>query len=202
SEAKRAYLRSRGVERVFDSRGTAFRELRDVDVVVNCLGGEAIAAGFEVLVPGGRFVELGRIGIWSAEQARKCRPDVRYEVIALDETLASRPAEAGARLASLVARIAAGELQLPPLHFFPASEAAQAYEFMRRARHVGKIVVRAPRRRFTARPDATYLITGGTDGLGLRTARWLTERGARHVVVAARRARDVGYRTIVCDTRD
>jgi len=202
SEEKRAYLRSRGVERVYDSRSTAFRELRNVDAVVNCLGGDAIAAGFDVLAPGGRFVELGRIGIWRAETAREYRADVRYEVIALDETLARRPAEAGERLSRLVARIAARELQLPPLHIFPACELSQAYDFMRRARHIGKIVVRAPQRRFTARPDATYLITGGTDGLGLRTAKWLTERGARHVVLAARRARDVGYRTIVCDTRD
>jgi NADP-dependent 3-hydroxy acid dehydrogenase YdfG/acyl carrier protein len=36
--------------------------------------------------------------------------------------------------------------------------------------------------------DATYLITGGTGGLGLEVARWLVEQGARHLVLMARRA--------------
>jgi SAM-dependent methyltransferase/acyl carrier protein len=36
--------------------------------------------------------------------------------------------------------------------------------------------------------DATYLITGGLAGLGLVVARWLVERGARHLVLMGRRA--------------
>ncbi len=38
----------------------------------------------------------------------------------------------------------------------------------------------------TLRPDASYLVTGGFGGLGLMTARWLVERGARHVVLVGR----------------
>ena len=36
------------------------------------------------------------------------------------------------------------------------------------------------------RPDATYLITGGLGGMGLRVARWLVERGARHLLLLGR----------------
>jgi NAD(P)-dependent dehydrogenase (short-subunit alcohol dehydrogenase family)/acyl carrier protein len=36
--------------------------------------------------------------------------------------------------------------------------------------------------------DATYLITGGTGGLGLEVARWLIGQGARHLVLMARRS--------------
>lgn len=43
-----------------------------------------------------------------------------------------------------------------------------------------------PDRRGQILPDASYLITGGTGGLGLRTAEWLADRGARHIVLAAR----------------
>ncbi len=35
-------------------------------------------------------------------------------------------------------------------------------------------------------PDATYLVTGGFGGLGLIVARWLVERGARHLVLIGR----------------
>ncbi|WP_437338830.1 type I polyketide synthase [Sorangium sp. So ce394] len=37
-------------------------------------------------------------------------------------------------------------------------------------------------------PDATYLVTGGLGGLGLRLVRWMVARGARRVVLAGRRA--------------
>jgi acyl transferase domain-containing protein/acyl carrier protein len=36
------------------------------------------------------------------------------------------------------------------------------------------------------RADATYLITGGLGGLGLATAKWMTQRGARHLVLMGR----------------
>ena len=37
-----------------------------------------------------------------------------------------------------------------------------------------------------ARPDATYLITGGTGGLGRSITRWLSSQGARNIVLASR----------------
>lgn len=36
------------------------------------------------------------------------------------------------------------------------------------------------------REDATYIVTGGTGGLGLQVARWLGERGAKHIVLFSR----------------
>jgi short-subunit dehydrogenase/acyl carrier protein len=50
---------------------------------------------------------------------------------------------------------------------------------------------RRPRRRNTggeyrARADATHLVTGGLGGMGLAMARWLVERGARHLLLLGR----------------
>jgi len=212
SPAKRDFLRER-VERVFDSRSVQFREGvlsatggRGADVVLNCLAGELIAAGFDALAAGGRFLEIGRIGAWSAERARAYRPDVQYEVIGLDRVISSDPAGSGLLLERLLARIAAGELRTPPIHSFFPWEESTAFAMMRQARHTGKIVLQAPPRRFVARPDATYLITGGTSGLGLRTAHWLVERGARHLILAGTRgsATDIpeGAEVRALDTRD
>ncbi len=47
--------------------------------------------------------------------------------------------------------------------------------------------VRHPRRRLKIRSQASYLITGGFGGLGLRTAQWLVERGAKEIYLAGRR---------------
>ena len=59
------------------------------------------------------------------------------------------------------------------------------------ARHVARLV-RTPEPRMPATPialreGAAYLITGGLGGAGLEVARWLVDRGARHLVIAGRR---------------
>jgi surfactin synthase thioesterase subunit/NAD(P)-dependent dehydrogenase (short-subunit alcohol dehydrogenase family)/acyl carrier protein len=74
---------------------------------------------------------------------------------------------------------------------------------MAQAWHIGKVVVRvrsaerAVRSEEGARPqvagirsDASYLITGGLGALGLKTAKWLAEQGAKHLILAGRRAPD------------
>ena len=50
---------------------------------------------------------------------------------------------------------------------------------------VAGLPVREPLR---CRPDAAYLITGGLGALGLLTAGWLADRGARRVILAGRTA--------------
>lgn len=66
---------------------------------------------------------------------------------------------------------------------------------MAQAKHIGKVVVTQDAVQgagLPARPDRSYLITGGLTGLGLVTARWLVERGARHLVLVGRRAPSEG----------
>ncbi len=60
------------------------------------------------------------------------------------------------------------------------------------ARRVARLVRGAPPPALAAEGDlfaaeATYLITGGLAGLGLLVARWMVERGARHLVLMGRR---------------
>src|SRR5947199_326954 len=65
---------------------------------------------------------------------------------------------------------------------------------MAQAKHTGKIVITPNDPARTAfsqgpaslRSDATYLITGGLGGLGLLLARWMVDRGARHLVLLGR----------------
>ncbi|WP_394839240.1 type I polyketide synthase [Pendulispora rubella] len=61
--------------------------------------------------------------------------------------------------------------------------------FRRGRRHVARLVqMPAPSAGSPApiRADGSYLVTGGLGGLGLHLARWLVERGARHVVLTSR----------------
>ncbi len=45
-----------------------------------------------------------------------------------------------------------------------------------------------PEKQFLVDPTTSYLITGGLGGLGLKTAEWLVEQGAKHLVLAGRKA--------------
>jgi NAD(P)-dependent dehydrogenase (short-subunit alcohol dehydrogenase family)/aryl carrier-like protein len=68
---------------------------------------------------------------------------------------------------------------------------------MAQAKHVGKVIVSLQEREVTVAPpsdrtvrfrvDATYLITGGLGGFGLKAAEWLAVHGARHLVLMGRR---------------
>ena len=199
SARKQGYLRSRGVEHVFDSRSTAFgREILDatggagVDVVLNSLTGEGfIDASLACLAEGGRFVELARRDILSEEEMAALRPDVAYSILDLYTLKQHDPARPGAALRQVLARIATGELD-PLMHTrWPLAETSAAMGFMRAARHIGKIVLTTPPLGAgRLRQDRTYLVTGGLGGIGCALAEWLAEHGAGTVVLNGRRAPD------------
>src|SRR5262249_13908307 len=134
SAGKQAYLRSLGVAHVFDSRSTDYAAgIRratggaGVDVVLNSLTGEGfIKATLSGLAPGGRFVEIGKRGIWPAERIRAERPDVAYHVLALDEEQVCQPARVGATLRGIAARLQRGELRPLRHRVYPLREAEAA----------------------------------------------------------------------------
>ena len=199
SAPKQAYLRSLGVEQIFDSRTTAFgKEILEVtdgagvDVVLNSLTGEGfIDASLSCLKHGGRFVELARRDILSEDEMAAARPDVAYAILELDVLKKTEPAWVGRVLRDVMARVSAGELK-PIVHSrWPLAEAGAALRFMRSARHLGKIVVTAPPLlNGRLRQDRTYLVTGGLGGIGCAVAEWLADKGAGTIVLNGRRAPD------------
>ena len=199
SAPKQAYLRSLGVEHIYDSRQTAFgKEILDdtggvgVDVVLNSLTGEGfIDASLSCLKHGGRFVELARRDILGADEMAAVRQDVAYLILELDVLKKTDPAWVGRVLRGVMKRLAAGELQ-PIIHSrWPLAEAGAALSFMRSARHLGKIVVTAsPLAAGRLRQDRTYLVTGGLGGIGCAVAGWLADNGAETIVLNGRRAPD------------
>ena len=199
SAGKREHVRGLGVSEVFDSRSVGFGEEvlaatggAGVRMVLNSLTGEGfIEASLSCLSEGGRFVELGKRGIWGEEEMFSARPDVGYWVLAVDRLLAEDPGRVGSVLRGVLERVGSGELAPLPHRRFPLSEAGVALEQMREARHVGKlVVVPSALSRGVLRGDRSYLVTGGFGGIGLRVAGWLGERGAGAVVLAGRRSPD------------
>src|SRR6185295_693153 len=50
---------------------------------------------------------------------------------------------------------------------------------------------------FTISPDSSYLVTGGLGALGLRTAQWLAQKGARHLYLLSRRAASPAQQSVL-----
>ncbi len=173
SARKRDYLRSMGVEHVFDSRRIAFgREILEatggagVDVVLNSLTGEGfIDSSLSCLANGGRFIELARRDILSPGEMAAVRPDVDYHILELDTLKEHDPGWPGTSLKRVMKHFAAGSVTPLSHTRWPLAEAQPAMRYMRAARHIGKIVfTTSPLARGRLRPDRTYLVTGGLGG--------------------------------------
>jgi acyl transferase domain-containing protein/NADPH:quinone reductase-like Zn-dependent oxidoreductase/acyl carrier protein/short-subunit dehydrogenase len=207
SKAKRAFLRHMGVDHVLDSRSLAFadavRELTrgaGVDVVLNSLSGEAMERSIGLLKPFGRFIELGKRDFMMDTRVglRPLRQNVAYYAVDIDRLPIARPELAGRLLREIATLIGAGALRPLPYRAFPFAEASDAFRLMQASGHIGKIVLRPEG--LTAplpapavdvvRSDRTYLVVGGLSGFGLETARWLADRGARHLALIGRRGGD------------
>jgi acyl transferase domain-containing protein/NADPH:quinone reductase-like Zn-dependent oxidoreductase/acyl carrier protein len=204
SVEKRDLVRTLGAEHVFDGRsGNFVDEVRrvaagGVAVVLNSLSGEAMERSIGLLQPFGRFVELGKrdylvnthIGL------RPFRKNLAYFGVDLDHLILAQ-ADKGHQLFEEVMRcFAEGEFSALPYRAFPGREFIDAMRLMQQSGHIGKIVITPPKAseiraaaegRFEVAPDKTHLITGGFGGFGLATARWLVERGARHLALVGRR---------------
>ncbi|MFB9680615.1 SDR family NAD(P)-dependent oxidoreductase [Streptosporangium vulgare] len=193
SPGKRVWLRERGVKHVFDSRSLDFADRvmevtggAGVDMVVNCLAGEAVDEGLRVLAPFGRFVELGKRDI-AENRPLPLAPfakSLSFHAVEAFSLAGRRPALVGAMLREVVDAVADGTLDPLPVTAFPAAEAEAAFRHMASARHIGKVVLTFDRPRLRA--DGTYLVTGGLSGLGLAAAEGLVRQGARHLALMGR----------------
>jgi acyl transferase domain-containing protein/acyl carrier protein len=146
SPEKRAFLQSLGIKHVMDSRTLAFADEvmtatngQGVDVVLNSLGGEFIPKSLSVLAPFGRFLEIGKRDIYDNSQLSLRPFEKSLSFFAIDVGPASP------QFSSLFSEVIQlfNEKKLSPLPYrvFPITEVTSAFEYMARAKHIGKIVV-------------------------------------------------------------
>lgn len=208
SDERRDFVHLLGADHVFDSRSTAFADQvlaatggEGVDVVLNSLAGEAIRRNLQVLKPFGRFLELGKRDFFENTPIglRPFRNNISYFGIDADQLLSARPALAARMFREVMALFRGGVLTPLPFTAFRVRQVVEAFRFMQQSRQIGKVVVRideAPDRIRRERPrqdalrfraDRSYLVTGGIQGFGLETARWMAARGAGELVLVGRR---------------
>jgi acyl transferase domain-containing protein/NADPH:quinone reductase-like Zn-dependent oxidoreductase/acyl carrier protein len=204
SPEKRDLALALGAEYAFDSRSGAFVDDvmrvtsgRGVSVALNSLAGEAMERSLALLEPFGRFVELGKRDYLANTSIglRPFRRNLSYFGVDIDQLLLARPDLSRQLFAEVLALFSSGDLTPLPYVVFPHADIVEAMRLMQQAGHIGKILVRPPPESSAIRrttkglsidPNRTHLITGGLGGFGLATARWLIERGARHLVLVGR----------------
>jgi acyl carrier protein len=233
SPAKRDLLRSLGVPHVLDSRSTTFvddiRTITDggVDVVLNSLAGEAMERSIACLRPFGRFVELGKRDYVTNTHVglRPFRRNLSYFGVDVDQVIGARMAFGARTFTKIMKQFEKGVFVPLPYSVFDASGVSEAFHLMQQSVHVGKILIRPNidgvarlvTKSFQVKADGTHIVTGAFGGFGLETAKWLVERGARHLVMVGRRgasspeaqavvqdfvARGVKVMTEPCDVTD
>lgn len=190
SPAKWDRVKGMGASKVMNSRTLCFdQQVQDaggVDVVLNSLTGDFIPASLRCLKPNGRFIEIGKRNILSPQQVAELRPDVQYHCVDLMALAKKNPNYIQLQLQALCQQFNQRELKPLPHKIYPLAYSKSAFQSMQRATHFGKLVLDFTDTTAVVCAHGSYLITGGRGGLGLKTAHWLVDQGAKTLVLLGR----------------
>jgi NADPH:quinone reductase-like Zn-dependent oxidoreductase len=133
SAAKHDFLRELGVDEAIDYRETDFSEaVKDVDVVLDMLGGETALKSLRVLRPGGIVVSIVPMG----------KPDFYQEAERLGVRAVRMLVDADrADMESIAELVEAGKLRATIAATFPLADAAEAHALGATGRTAGKLVL-------------------------------------------------------------
>jgi NADPH:quinone reductase-like Zn-dependent oxidoreductase len=131
SGRNQAFLRNLGVEQPIDYEKTRFEEVaREVDVVLDTIGGETQERSWVVLRKGGVLVSI--VQVPSAEEAAKAGVRARFLMHRRSST----------QLAEIATLVDAGQVRAFVETVLPLSDARRAHEMIQSGHGRGKIVLR------------------------------------------------------------
>ncbi|RJE70884.1 type I polyketide synthase [Reichenbachiella sp. MSK19-1] len=203
TEEKRTLLREMGVTHIYNSRSTAFHDeiMQDthgegVDLVLNSLSGKAIIQSIKCLRPFGRFVEIGKTDIYNdmSLHLKRFGDNLSYFAVDIDRLMGQKPKKASKLFGDVIRLFEDKVLKPHPYKQFSINEIGEAIDFIAKGKHIGKVIVSMdgehvnalPAETLTLSADHSYLITGGASGFGLELAKWLANKGARHLALVSR----------------
>ncbi|KAI0185566.1 acyl transferase domain-containing protein [Xylaria flabelliformis] len=210
TDDKAAYLvENYGIprNRIFDSRSSSFvdgvmRETsnKGVDVVLNSLSGELLHASWECVAEFGTLIELGRRDLLHGGKL-DMRPFIanrNYCCVGLDQLLT----KAGIRkrlIRSIFQYYEEGHIKpIHPIRVFEASQVQSAFQTMQKGTHIGRFSISmAASLTCDVKPrlglpkfegDASFLLVGGTGGIGRALSTFMAENGAQELIFLSRSA--------------
>ncbi|KAK8110195.1 Nonribosomal peptide synthetase 14 [Apiospora kogelbergensis] len=191
-------------ERIFQSRGDSFVDDvmratggRGVDVVLNSLSGELLHASWKCVAPYGCMVDIGKRDFLG--RGRLAMNPFAGNRAFFGVDLAILIIEAKHRLVPFLRQCmdlfeAGKAFPIHPTTVFTADKIQDAFRYMQKGVHMGRIVVQMPDDVAslplvlpTPKPvfssDGVYLLAGGMGGLGRSILTWMAYHGAQHLVV-------------------
>ncbi|KAL8927685.1 MAG: hypothetical protein Q9172_001245 [Xanthocarpia lactea] len=199
-------------ERIFNSRDASFvkglmqaTHNKGVDLVLNSLSGELLHATWQCVAPFGRMVEIGKRDLLGFGQLdmNPFLANRSYSCVDI-EAFREKPLIVYRALQSILQLYQQGSIRpIQPVKVFDAPATCDAFRYMQRGQHIGRICVRirenpertslescvqSPRRMPLIHGSAAYLLVGGLGGLGRAISLWMVEHGARHLIYLSRNA--------------
>ncbi len=185
------------------SFGDAIRQAtrqHGVDLVLNSLVGDALQESWNCLSKFGRLVNIGSRDTNSNTRLEITRSDCNASFISVDimSIATERPMLLNRLLSDVSSLMRYGKIRpISPVTLFPISDVESAFKTLQSGKTHGKVVViphmddivkvTPPQKPAQLlKEHATYILIGGTGGLGRSMARWMVSRGARHLVLVSR----------------
>nr|XP_046232889.1 fatty acid synthase isoform X2 [Scatophagus argus] len=206
-----------------NSRDTSFEKHillhtqgKGVDVVLNSLAEEKLQASIRCLARHGRFLEIGKYDLSNNSLLGMALflKNVAFHGILLDALFEEGNQEWEEVYELLKEGIIGGVVQPLKSTVFERDQVEEAFRYMAQGKHIGKVLLQV---RYEERGAAvqtasplsfpaicrtfclashSYIISGGLGGFGLELAQWLTERGARKLVLTSRSGIRNGYQAM------
>ncbi|KAK6954107.1 hypothetical protein Daesc_004069 [Daldinia eschscholtzii] len=205
-EAKQFLVKTYGIpeNRIFYGQNTLFgkgvmRATRGygVDIVWNSLAGsDELQASCECMAPNGHFLEIGRANMTTNTTLPMALFSRNITFSAVD-IARLKPRTTAKLLENTVQLLIEGNIQQPqPLRVFEVNDIQQAFKQLQ-DEEIGRVVIRPTpeevvpqfikeQRSWRFDENASYLIAGGSGGVGRAITRWMADRGAKHLIIPSR----------------
>lgn len=203
SDENSSFLQSLGVQHVYNSENLDFvTEIKQVtngkgvDVVLSSQSGEMAYQNFSSLAPYGIYLDISKkniIGNASMDMTF-FNHNLSYIIVDMDKILIEKKEKVASLLQDLANYIESGSLASLPTYLFSVDNVFEAFNQIKDNKPPGNVVIdfsNQPvevinKHEGKVKADGTYLITGGTRGLGLEIAKWLVEKGAKNIALLSR----------------
>ena len=194
--------------RIFNSRDSSF--LHDimeatngvgVDLVLNSLSGELLHSSWKCVAPYGAMVEIGKRDMVGRGQLALAPFEDNRTFIGgeISRLLVTHRSTVARLLELTLEQYLKGNFKpITPITTFDAEQIEDAFRFMQKGSHIGKIVIKFPKDNtlpWTStvpvpefRGDVSYLLAGGLGGLGKAIASWMALHGAKNLIFLSRSA--------------
>ncbi|KAL0983890.1 hypothetical protein UPYG_G00134400 [Umbra pygmaea] len=187
---------------------------KGVDIVLNSLAEEKLQASLRCLARHGRFLEIGKYDLSNNSPLGMALflKNVAFHGILLDALFEEGNREWEEVSELLKEGIVGGVVKPLKTTVFERDQVEDAFRYMAQGKHIGKVLlqVRSEEKGSVTQTGSaplslpaicrtfcpashSYIITGGLGGFGLELAHWLTERGARKLVLTSRSGIRNGY---------